>query len=230
VPFIFANFNGTHNDIGVFTHEMGHAFQCWESRDQPCVDYLWPTMEAAEIHSMSLEYLTHPHVGLLVGEAAAERYRAMHLTQALAFLAYGVCVDHFQHEVHANPDATPAERHAMWQRLEPLYMPWTDYGDLAHPAKGGRWQAKQHIYNSPFYYIDYTLALCVALQFRLWSRRDAKGALDAYVALCGRGGSMPFQGLVASAGLVSPFAEGALEAAVAEAAAVLGSCADGTNP
>jgi M3 family oligoendopeptidase len=221
-PFIFANFNGTHNDIGVFTHEMGHAFQCWESRHLPGVDYLWPTMEAAEIHSMGLEYLTHPHMGLLVGENAAERYRRMHLTNALAFLPYGVCVDHFQHEVHAHPDATPAERHAMWQRLERLYMPWTDYGDLAYPAKGGRWQAKQHIYSSPFYYIDYTLALCVALQFWVWSRRDARAALDAYVALCGRGGSMPFQGLVASAGLVSPFAEGALEAAVAEAAGMLG--------
>lgn len=221
-PFIFANFNGTHNDIGVFTHEMGHAFQCWESRNQPGLDYLWPTMEAAEIHSMGLEYLTHPHMGLLVGDAAAERYRRMHLISALAFLPYGVCVDHFQHEVHANPGATPAERHAMWRRLERLYMPWTDYGDLAHPAKGGRWQAKQHIYTSPFYYIDYTLALCCALQFWVRARRDAAGALDAYVALCGRGGSMPFGRLVASAGLVSPFAPGALEGAVAEAAAVLG--------
>ena len=220
-PFIFANFNGTHNDIGVFTHEMGHAFQCWESRHQPGVDYLWPTMEAAEIHSMGLEYLTHPHMGLLVGEDAADRYRHMHLVSALAFLPYGVCVDHFQHEVYANPDATPAERHAMWQRLERLYMPWSDYGDLGHAAKGGRWQAKHHIYSSPFYYIDYTLALCCALQFWVWSKRDARGALDAYVALCGRGGSLPFQGLVASAGLTSPFAPGALEAAVAEAAAML---------
>lgn len=220
-PFIFANFNGTHNDIGVFTHEMGHAFQCWESRHLPGIDYLWPTMEAAEIHSMGLEYLTHPHMGLLVGDGAAERYRRMHLISALAFLPYGVCVDHFQHEVYANPDATPAERHAIWQRLERLYMPWSDYGDLAYAAKGGRWQAKQHIYNSPFYYIDYTLALCCALQFWVCARRDAAAALDAYVALCGRGGSMPFQGLVASAGLTSPFAEGALEATVQEAASVL---------
>ncbi|MBR0674233.1 M3 family oligoendopeptidase [Neoroseomonas soli] len=221
-PFIFANFNGTHNDIGVFTHEMGHAFQCWESRHQPGLDYLWPTMEAAEIHSMGLEYLTHPHMGLLVGDDAAERYRRMHLVSALAFLPYGVCVDHFQHEVYARPDMTPAERHATWQRLERRYMPWSDYGDLAYAAKGGRWQAKQHIYNSPFYYIDYTLALCCALQFWVRARRDAAAALDAYIALCGRGGSMPFQGLVASAGLTSPFAEGALEATMREAASVLG--------
>ena len=221
VPFIFANFNGTHADIGVFTHEMGHAFQNWESRSQPGVDYLWPTMEAAEIHSMGLEFLTYPHMALLVGEGAAERFRRMHLETSLAFLPYGVCVDHFQHEVYANPEATPAERHAIWQRLERRYMPWTDYGDLAYPAKGGRWQAKQHIFNSPLYYIDYTLALCCAMQLWVRARRDAPAALADYVALCGRGGSAPFQDLVRSAGLVSPFAPGALADVVREAEAVL---------
>jgi M3 family oligoendopeptidase len=220
-PFIFANFNGTHHDIGVFTHEMGHAFQCWQSRHLPGLDQLWPGMESAEIHSMGLEFLTHPQMGLLVGEDAAERFRRMHLISSLAFLPYGACVDHFQHEVYANPDATPDERHTMWQRLERIYMPWTDYGDLAYPAKGGRWQAKQHIYNSPFYYIDYALALCCAMQFWQRARQDAPATLEAYVALCGRGGSLPFQGLVASAGLASPFAPGALAAVVEEARAVL---------
>jgi M3 family oligoendopeptidase len=222
VPFIFANFNGTQADIGVFTHEMGHAFQNWQSRDIPGVDYLWPTMESAEIHSMGLEFLCYPQIGLLVGDAAADRFRRMHLIGALAFLPYGVCVDHFQHEVYANPDATPADRHAMWARLERLYMPWTDYGDLAYPAMGGRWQAKHHIYSSPFYYIDYTLAQCCAMQFWVRARRNPAEALDAYVALCGRGGLAPFQGLVASAGLVSPFADGALADVVKEAKVVLG--------
>jgi M3 family oligoendopeptidase len=222
VPFIFANFNGTHHDIGVFTHEMGHAFQNWESRDQPGVDYLWPTMEAAEINSMGLEFLSYPGIGRLVGEPAADRFRRMHLIGALAFLPYGVCVDHFQHEVYANPDASPADRHAMWVRLEKLYMPWTDYGDLDFLVKGGRWQAKPHIYGSPFYYIDYTLAQCCAMQFWVKSRRDYASAMEAYVALCARGGSAPFQDLVRSAGLVSPFADGALEDVVREAAAVLG--------
>jgi M3 family oligoendopeptidase len=221
VPFIFANFNGTHHDIGVFTHEMGHAFQCWESRHQPGIDQLWPTMEAAEIHSMGLEFLTHPQMGLLVGEDAADRFRRMHLITSLAFLPYGVCVDHFQHEVYANPEATPDERHAIWQKLERRYMPWTDYGDLAYPAKGGRWQAKQHIYNSPFYYIDYTLALCCAMQFWVKSLKDFPAALDGYVALCARGGSAPFQDLARGAGLVSPFAAGALAEVVREAEAAL---------
>lgn len=221
VPYIFANFTGTHHDIGVFTHEMGHAFQNWESRGHPNVDYLWPTMEAAEIDSMALEFLTYPHMDLMVGADAADRFRRMHLIGALAFLPYGVCVDHFQHEIYANPGATPSERHAMWARLEKLYMPWTDYGDLGYPAKGGRWQAKPHIYGTAFYYIDYTLAQCCALQFWVRSRQDPAGAMEAYAALCARGGSAPFGELVRSAGLVSPFAEGALADVVREAAAVL---------
>lgn len=222
MPFIFANFNGTHHDINVFTHEMGHAFQNWESRELPNIDYLWPTMEAAEIDSMALEFLTYPHMDLMVGEEAADRFRRMHLIGALAFLPYGVCVDHFQHEVYANPGASAADRHAMWARLEKRYMPWTDYGDLAYPAKGGRWQAKQHIYGTAFYYIDYTLAQCCALQFWAWSRRDGAAALDAYTKLCGRGGSAPFGELVRSAGLVSPFSDGALAEVAREAAGFLG--------
>ena len=222
VPFIFANFNGTHGDVGVFTHEMGHAFQNWQSRHEPGIDTLWPTMEAAEINSMGLEFLTLPGIGALVGDPAADRFRRMHLITSLAFLPYGVCVDHFQHEVYANPAATPAERHAIWQKLERRYMPWTDYGDLSYPAKGARWQAKPHIYRSPFYYIDYTLALCCAMQLWVQSRRDYPAALDAYIALCGRGGSAPFGDLVKSAGLISPFEPGALAGVVREAAAELG--------
>jgi M3 family oligoendopeptidase len=218
VPFIFANFNGTDHDIKVFTHEMGHAFQNWQSRLQPGVDYLWPTMESAEINSMGLEFLSHPQMALMVGEQEADRFRRVHLIHSLSFLPYGVCVDHFQHEVYARPEATPAERHALWQSLEQRYMPWRDYGDLDYPAKGGVWQAKHHIYLMPFYYIDYTLALCCALQFWVKSLKDYRSALDAYIALCGRGGSAPFQELVRSAGLVSPFAPGALAEVVTEAA------------
>jgi len=221
MPYIFANFNGTHHDIDVFTHEMGHAFQNFRSKNLPGFDYLWPTMESAEIHSMSLEVLAFPQIALMVGDAAADRYRRMHLIESLAFLPYGVCVDHFQHEIYANPQATPAQRHEIWKRLERKYLPWRDFGDVEYAAKGGYWQKQMHIYGSPFYYIDYTLALCCALQFWVKSRQNYAAAMRDYVVLCGRGGQAPFQALVASAGLISPFAPGALEAVVADAEAVL---------
>jgi len=220
-PFIFANFNGTHGDIGVFTHEMGHAYQNWKSRSQPVIDMLWPTMEAAEIHSMGLEFLTWPEIDLLVEDGAGERYRRLHLIESLCFLPYGACVDHFQHEIYTHPDMTPQERHATWRRLEQQYMPWRDWGDLAYPAKGGRWQAQRHIYNSPFYYIDYTLALCVALQIWLIAQVDAPRALDLYRGLCEVGGSEAFCTIVRQAGLTVPFEDDALAEIVHEAEQML---------
>lgn len=216
MPYIFANFNGTHHDADVFTHEMGHAFQNYQSRGQPSLDYLWPTSESAEIHSMSLEFLAYPYITALFGEQT-ERYRRMHLIGALEFLPYGVCVDHFQHEVYAHPEATPAERHAMWLKLERMYLPWRNWGDLDYPGMGGRWQAQLHIYRVPFYYIDYTLAQCCALQFWVNSQQDYRASFDTYVTLCGLGGSAPFGKLVQAAKLKSPFEPGALQAAVAAA-------------
>lgn len=220
MPFIFANFNGTKGDVEVFTHEVGHAFQNYQSRDARLLDYQWPTLESCEIHSMSLEFLTWPHMERFFGDDA-ERFRRMHLAEGLAFLPYGTAVDHFQHLVYERPEASPAERHAMWREMEATYLPWRDWGDLAYPAEGGRWQLQRHIYLSPFYYIDYVLAQTCALQFLGRARRDPAEAMQAYVALCRRGGEAPFQELARSAGLVSPFDEGCLASVVADARAAL---------
>ena len=216
VPYIFANFNGTKGDVEVFTHEMGHAFQCWQSRNLDLIDYLWPTYESCEIHSMSLEFLTWSQMDKFF-TADADRFRQIHLAESILFLPYGCAVDHFQHLVYANPEATPQQRHQMWQEMEARYLPWRDYGDLAYPAKGGLWQEKQHIYCYPFYYIDYTLALCCALQFWVKAESDYQQTLSEYIALCQRGGKAPFQELVRSTGLVSPFESGCLAKVVKSA-------------
>ncbi|MDX1947768.1 MAG: M3 family oligoendopeptidase [Pirellulaceae bacterium] len=220
LPFIFANFNGTKHDVEVFTHEMGHAFQGYESRQQPLIDYLWPTYESCEIHSMGLEFLTWPHMEKFFA-ADAERFRRIHLTQGLLFIPYGVAIDHFQHLVYARPEATPDERHAMWQECERMYLPWRDYGDLPHVASGGFWQFQRHIYLNPFYYIDYTLAQTCALQLWVRSQREPAETLAAYIALCRRGGEAPFQDLARGAGLVSPFQPGCLRDVVAQAKTAL---------
>ena len=208
VPYIFANFNDTKGDVEVFTHEMGHAFQAWQSRNLP-IDYLWPTLESCEIHSMSLEFLTWSQMDKFFGDDA-DRFREIHLAESILFLPYGCAVDHFQHLVYANPEATPQERNQMWQQMEARYLPWRSYGDLNYPAQGGLWQEKQHIYCYPFYYIDYTLALCCAMQFWLKAEADFDRALTEYIELCQRGGKAPFQSLTSSANLVSPFESGSL--------------------
>jgi M3 family oligoendopeptidase len=222
VPFIFANFNGTQDDVRVFTHEMGHAFQGWSSRSKFPLDCRWPTAEACEIHSMSLEYLTWPGMDKFFGDTDAERFRRQHLTGSLLFFPYGVAGDHFQHMVYENPDATPAERHAMWKKVEETYMPWRDYDGQARGELGGLWQRQLHNYLYPLYYVDYALAEVCAQQFWARSRADKAAALKGYVALCERGGEAPFTELVKAAGLNSPFEDGCLEAVVTEAADYLG--------
>jgi M3 family oligoendopeptidase len=216
VPFVFANFTGTHGDATVLTHEIGHAFQMWQSRDQNLIEYLWPTMEACEIHSMSLELLAFPEMERLFGEDAG-RYRRLHTIHALFALAMAAAIDHFQHLVYERPTATREERHTMWRDLERRYLPWRDHGDLAYPAKGGFWQWVPHIYRVPFYFIDYALAQCVAMQLWVKSKADRPGTFETYAELCARGGSASFLELVQGAGLVSPFADGALRASVSAA-------------
>lgn len=220
MPFVFANFNGTSDDVRVFTHEIGHAFQCYMSREQPLTDYLWPTYESCEIHSMSLEFLSYPSMERFFGDQA-DAFRRDHLMRALLFIPYGVAIDHFQHRIYAEPNATPAERNAMWKEMEEMYLPWRSYGDLKRPNEGAFWQRQAHVFGMPFYYIDYTLAQTCALQFWDRSLQDRDEAMEAYVALCKRGGEATFQDLARSAGLRSPFEPGCLHAVVQRAADAL---------
>jgi M3 family oligoendopeptidase len=214
-PFIFSNFNGTSGDIDVLTHEVGHAFQVWSSSGFPFDEYNWPTYDAAEIHSMSMEFFTWPWMHLFFGEQT-DKYHFSHLSSALHFLPYGVAVDEFQHIVYENPEMTPAERNAAWSALERKYLPQRDYEDNAHLSAGRLWQKQNHIFNSPFYYIDYTLAQICALQFWSRDRRNHKAAWNDYVRLCKAGGSRSFLGLVALAKLRSPFEDGCVESVSGE--------------
>jgi oligoendopeptidase F len=111
----------------------------------------------------------------------------------------------------------------MWQATERRYLPWRNYGDLERPSHGAFWQSQLHIYRAPFYYIDYTLALCCALQMWASSYDDPVETMSRYVALCARGGEAAFRDLIGSAGLTSPFEAGALARVVARAKDVLAS-------
>lgn len=212
-PFIFSNFNGTSGDIDVLTHEAGHAFQAYQSRNFHVPEYVFPTFEAAEIHSMSMEFFTWPWMELFFKEDA-DKYRFMHLADALQFIPYGVSVDEFQHFVYSNPDATPEERKQAWREIEKKYLPDRDYEGIDYLERGGYWQRQGHIYNSPFYYIDYTLAQLCAFQFWKRSREDFASAWSDYLRLCQAGGSKSFLELVELAGLTSPFKDGAVESVI----------------
>ena len=209
-PFVFANFNGTSGDVDVITHECGHAFQGWLSGKDPIREHSDITMETAEIHSMSMEFFAQKWMPLFFGERARD-YIEMHLEDAAAFIPYGCMVDEFQHTVYENPDMTPAERHAAWLELERQYRPHQDYGDDPFFGKGGFWQRQQHIYTSPLYYIDYSLAQSCALQYKVKMDADFEGAWASYLKLCRLSASDFFTNMVKEVGLDSPFEAGCMK-------------------
>ena len=212
-PYIFANFNGTSHDVDVLTHEAGHAFQVYQSRGYEIPEYLWPTYEACEIHSMSMEFLTWPWMDLFF-ENDAEKYKFIHLSEALLFIPYGVTVDEFQHWVYENPNATPDDRRAKWLEIEKKYLPTRDYGEVDDLKEGIFWFRQGHIFNSPFYYIDYTLSQVCAFQFWIKSQENREKAWDEYLALCKLGGSKPFFELMKAANLKNPFEQGTIASVI----------------
>lgn len=224
-PFIFSNFNGTSGDIDVLTHEAGHAFQVFSSRGYSLPEYYWPTLEAAEIHSMSMEFLTWPWMELFFREDT-EKYKFSHLSEALLFIPYGVTVDEFQHVIYENPDMTPEERKKAWREIEKKYLPHRDYEDNSYLEKGSYWHQQGHIFKNPFYYIDYTLAQLCAFQFWKKSNKNREETWEDYLRLCKAGGSRPFTELVEVAGLISPFARGCIQSVIKDIEAWLNGIED----
>lgn len=212
-PFIFSNFNGTSGDVDVLTHEAGHAFQVYLSRGFEIPEYTWPTLEACEIHSMSMEFLAWPWMHLFF-ENDTTKYKYAHLSGSLLFIPYGVLVDEFQHWVYQNPDASPAERKAIWRELEMKYLPHRDYENNDLLNRGGYWFRQGHIFEVPFYYIDYTLAQVCAFQFWIKAEQNRGKAWQDYLKLCKQGGSNPFLELVALAGLKNPFEDGSIRSVI----------------
>lgn len=214
-PFIFANFNGTKDDVDVLTHEAGHALQSYLSmRNIDIPAYHNPTYDACEIHSMSMELITRPWMEDFFKEDT-DKFKFMQLEDIIYFVPYGCLVDEFQQRIYENPSLTPTQRNELWLKLEREYQPHVKYEGMDYLAEGGRWQRQSHIYGRPFYYIDYTLAQICAIQFFGRFKAGDEKAWSDYIELCKAGGKDTFLNLVKIAGLRSPFESGVLENAVA---------------
>ena len=209
-PFIFSNFNGTSGDVDVLTHEAGHAFAGFRAMRKGYLGSMTsPTIEACEVHSMSMEFLTAPWHEKFFGPLT-RKYEIGHCEDALIFIPYGCMVDEFQHRVYENPELTPAQRNELWLNLEKKYRPWIDFEDLPFYGRGAGWQRQLHIYLYPLYYIDYCMAQTVAFQFWIASMKDRADAWAKYLRFADAGGTRTFEGLVAEAGLKVPYAPGCI--------------------
>ena len=122
--------------------------------------------------------------------------------------------------MYENPEYTPAQRKQVYLELEAKYRPYMTLTGIPYLEEGTRWQYQMHIYESPFYYIDYCLAQTVAIGFLLASCEDYDAALEKYLAFAACGGTKAFEQLIEDAGLASPFKDGALETLATKAAEI----------
>lgn len=210
LPFILSNFNQTADDLDVLTHEMGHAFAFWKSWKLDIPEIRNATYETCEVHSMTMEFFCHKFMEMFFGQYADD-YRYAHLASAFSFIPYGTIVDYFQHIVYQNPNMTPLERNNTWAELEKQYRPYMDAEGLPFFEEGRAWQIKAHIYEMPFYYIDYCLAQTVALEFFNLLKQDYNLAWQRYYSFVAKAGSQTFTELLNQAQMQSPFEENTLK-------------------
>ncbi|MFD1737455.1 M3 family oligoendopeptidase [Bacillus salitolerans] len=206
-PYIFANMNGTRKDIKVLSHEFGHAWQMYLFNQHNSIpEYILPTKEGCEIHSISMEFLIWPYLEKVFGEDA-DKYRFAHLEDALFSMPYRAAIDEFQHFIYKNPSLSYSDRKEIWTEIECKYMPYKANYDHPYLKRGSYWQQQAHLFTSPFYYIDYALAQMCALQIWCNAQTNEPKAWKVYMDLCNLGGSKSFLQLLEQSGITSPFEE-----------------------
>lgn len=193
-PFIFMNAVGIHDDVQTLLHEGGHSFHVFESAALRYAQQLDVPTEFAEVASMSMELLASPYLAAEKGgfytTAEAKRARIEHLESCILFWPYMAVVDAFQHWVYENPDKAmkPAECDAAWGREWRRFMSVVDWSGLDAEMVTG-WQRKLHIFQIPFYYVEYGLAQLGAAQVWRNSLKDQAGAVASYRQALAVGGT-----------------------------------------
>ena len=199
-PFIFMNAAGMHRDLETMVHEAGHAFHSILSREDPLVHYRHAPIEFAEVASMSMELLAQPYLDEFYDDAAQARAKRSHLEALSKLIPWTATVDAFQHWIYTNPEHSRDERTAKWIELDERFGSAVDWSGL-ESFRESTWHRQLHIFEVPFYYIEYGIAQLGALQLWLASQRDEAAAIASYMSAMTLGGSRPLPDLFAAAGL-----------------------------
>jgi oligoendopeptidase F len=202
VPFIFMNAAGMSNDVTIMLHEAGHAFHSVLAKDEPLLAYRSAPIEFCEVASMSMEMLTLPQMGAIYPDADdLARARRQQLLRAVTILPWIAQIDAFQFWVYANPTHTRQQRTRAWLELDQRLGGAVDWSGL-EPIRESLWHRQLHLFNVPFYYIEYGIAQLGALQLWLISLEQSPAkAVDLYLRAMALGGSRPLPQLFEAAGL-----------------------------
>jgi oligoendopeptidase F len=206
VPFIFMNSVGAHRDVETMLHEAGHAFHALAAREQPLHAYRGAPIEFCEVASMGMELLAAPHLGEFYPEDDVRRARRDHLEGIIKFFPWMAAVDAFQHWIYTHPQHTHEERAAHWVTLMERFGGREDYSGF-EKCRAHMWHRQLHIFEIPFYYVEYGIAQLGALQLWQHSRRNLHDTVDHYLSGLSLGGSRPLPELFSAAGLAFDFTD-----------------------
>jgi oligoendopeptidase F len=206
-PFIFMNAVGVDDDVRTLLHESGHAFHAYLCADDPLDHYRHAPMEFCEVASMSMELMGCDGMGVFYNDESARRSNTEHLEGVISTLAWVATVDAFQHWIYENPGHTRLERREAWIRLNAEFGAGvTDWSGLEE-ERAYVWHRQLHIFEVPFYYIEYGIAQLGALQLWQKFRRDPLKALEGYKNGLSLGGSRPLPELFEATGIKFDFSK-----------------------
>jgi len=215
-PFIFMNAVGIDDDIRTLLHESGHAFHALASADEPIIDYRSAPMEFCEVASMAMELIGGEYLNEFYDRQDLQRSNREHLEGIIQTLAWVANIDAFQHWLYEHPGHTCEERRQAWgefyEKFGGKFIDWDGLTEI----KDHLWHRQLHIFEVPFYYIEYGIAQLGALQVWRNARRDPKKALADYKKGLSLGGSRPVKELYSAAGISFDFSEGIIKPLIEE--------------
>ena len=207
LPFIFMNAVGLDSDMRTLLHEAGHAFHSLACRHDPLFDYRHGPMEFNEVASMAMEILPDERISVFYNEEETDRSISDHFKDVVFTLVWVAIVDCFQHWLYENPDHTPQQRSQEWIRIRWRFgSGYVDWQGLESEHEY-LWHRQLHIFEVPFYYIEYGIAQLGALQLWLTAKKDPKKALGHYKKALALGGSRTIPELYEAAGIRFDFSE-----------------------
>tara|TARA_B100001559_G_scaffold72201_1_gene59272 strand:+ start:538 stop:2244 length:1707 start_codon:yes stop_codon:yes gene_type:complete len=215
IPFIFMNAAGTHDNLSTMLHEAGHAFHSCYSSNLELIGDRNPPIEFAEVASMSMELMSQPQWSEFYSDEDARRAKLEDLEKIVCFLPWMATIDAFQHWVYANPGHTHEERSEHWLELRRRFGPRTDWSGF-NELKETSWQSQLHLFQVPFYYIEYGIAQLGAIQLWQHHRRDSTDGLARYARAMKLGNTKPLPELFEAAGLDLGFDEGHVASLIGE--------------
>ncbi|MBI3814713.1 MAG: M3 family oligoendopeptidase [Nitrospinae bacterium] len=206
IPFIFTNAAGMHEDVTTLLHEGGHAFHTLSCRRQPMIWYRHSSMEFSEVASMTQELFGNPYLDVFyINEEDADRAIIKQLERVAEIFPWVATVDSFQHWIYTHPDHTAEDRAEQWLKISGRFDVRIDWSGINPDIRKYVWHRQLHIFEVPFYYIEYAIAQLGALMLYRIYKNDPKQAVGQYLSALALGGSRPPQELFKSAGIKMDF-------------------------